>query len=280
LVERLFGRACWQQALYRDRCLKGPVAVLNETIRKVASSMHFSSRSVLFVLVAALFVGVVGTASASAEACHKKAGSGSYALCVEGEKVTSPLKVSFESVIEPETEAKLKVKAWEGGEWGGRYILCQRAGSKGEIELPNGKTPLRLGAVHVTLSKCHYKEGPACRVEAFESSVLEGRFGSLAHPGVENLTLGTLEERFGTLWLASEETVGHCPFTTTNTIRGSGPECLMKEVQVEKAAQELVCEGANSHLSLYEQAVELTAKETLTLTYSGFKGKKFSIIET
>ncbi len=238
------------------------------------------------LIVAVLAVAAVSSASASAEACHKSAGSKTWALCVGGESIGSPTKEEkLPLVFHIKTGAGAHVADHELGT-PGIVFTCTSASGEGSWD-STASEGIALGMRNISLSlkSCSFEEGSAsCKIEggAVNLTNLGGAIGSSA----EDITLSQQNEERGGLFAQFKiPQTGSCTLWGTWRIfdeerkAGKGPQCTIKEVETERAEQQIVCEGSKSHLvAANGNAVQFSVEEVVELA-GAKKGQKFSIIE-
>ncbi len=220
-------------------------------------------KPLLGALVAVLALSAVASASASAEACQKKAGSKNWTLCVEGQKQTG--KSSIAASIETGTSARLTVAIGEGLE-----IVCTKADGTA------GTLGSKVSGLTIALSNCEVVSYSAqCKVKTpLETTKLEGVFG----PGVENLSLAAEAGSVIFNFKLENQGKGKCPFATSIISITGSQGCTFKAAETEAATHELTCTAGQSKLLDGEKAASFSLEEGIELAGT-LKGKKFSVIE-
>jgi hypothetical protein len=200
--------------------------------------MRFTTaRGALVALLAVVVVSVVGSASASAEVCKKKAGSKNWTLCINGQKTAS---AQFKFALKEGTTA-----VWTGPEWEKglkpRTLICSKEAGTGYFEAGS------IRELKLTLESCKGKNGSfeGCTTGSITTNPLTGKFGPLT----ENVAFTTRTS--GTDFLDFVLGGGECIERGIQTLRFSssvGEECTLVEAEVELSAHTIKCEGAKSHL--------------------------------
>lgn len=234
--------------------------------------MKSMTRSMLVVLAAALVLSGMASATASATACTKKAGSKKYALCVEGQNVST---AGFSSHIKVGTSATLVIESTEP-------IECQTVNGSGTFSPSSEASQMYIREFLFSNCELTGEFKSACTVKVSSAGAsLTGKFG----PSVENVILSSSQKPLWIVTIASKKP-GSCPASLarqydirTSGVSGAGPECKFPEVQTELAEHQLTCEGAKSHLEWAGHMVTLNLEELTELTEAK-KGQKFSIIES
>jgi hypothetical protein len=224
--------------------------------------------------LASLALGAVASAPASAEVCHKKAGSKKYVLCVAGERIGSPTEekfVKFKSHLVTGTSARIHPKL-EGVEV---TITCATANSEGRLN-SGGSGVAHISELHITFSSCKWEEaGETCVVEEPDVWGSEtGTFGAKA----ENITFSASSGGvFGRMQIGGL----NCRVLSGEWQFHGSPQCTIGEVEVETLEKKIVCKGENSHLVMtpWNSPTELSLEEATSLSGTS-EGKKFSIIES
>jgi hypothetical protein len=208
----------------------------------------------------------IGAASASAEACHKKAGSKKWTLCIEGTKTAS---AKFTLAL------KAGTKAYFGPAPGdAEAVTCTQGGGTGAFA--KNTEGAYVSTFEIDFKGCEVTGKDAeqgCKLSRSEipwgSSLVESSFG----PASENVTFTSSD--FG------EFDVTGTGCTDSGIERMYGDQhCTVSEVEVEKTTHTVVCtqEKSNIHGSGghslpvgFEENVELSAPATK---------KPYSIIES
>jgi hypothetical protein len=224
-------------------------------------------KTVVLACLVVFALSAVASASASAQACTKKAGSKSWALCVEGEKMVS--SESFKAQIKTATNVRIAT-TYAGLQI---EILCQAASGTGEF----GPS---VHALQVTFSSCKVAGslGKKCEVpSSLEVKPLTGTYG----PGIENVLLAPTTPPEWTGWMFKSVPGQTCPATlTAHTWKFTGSqECTLKSAEVEAAEHELVCEAKGSKLKFEGAAFELSFEDGIELS-GAHKLQKYSLIES
>jgi hypothetical protein len=217
-------------------------------------------------------LGAVTAASASAEACTKKAGSTHVALCIEGQKFEA---MNHVNVKQASTTATLTLpESWPPMEW-----VCTKvqvgleSGEFISVAKESGGNTLQL-KFEPTWSGCTTKYSGVNMKCAMPR---EQRFSSQP---------GTFANSAGKVTMKSVDFV---EFFVTNkseteicqTIRGlhhvgGAYECKFQQPEVEASQHELICESHGSETRIEEKPVTIKYAVNVELN---FEKKKFSVYE-
>ena len=206
-------------------------------------------------LAACAFVATVAfsslaSASASAEACTKKAGTGHQFLCVNKERVPVGKLYKFKGLIVSHTVLL-----------GGKFfdILCTIIQFEGESHQVGDY--IRLLKLILLPKSCRLEKPPHCAIEKeeFATNELSGRTLSPE----EILFLPTSGSTFATVTMLNSEgtctIAGKDTVTTVGKEEGEhGPACTVKEPEVEKATHVIKCAGAKAErLEAFKETASL-----------------------
>jgi hypothetical protein len=231
-------------------------------------------RWVIACCAAALLVGAVASASASAEACHTKAGSKLYALCIAGERIGSPTEVAAVPLkfhIQPETTVTFSRPEL------GLTLTCHAvtgtsqfaSGEKEKI----GASSVGLTKLELSMSSCEITE-PSCKVKSFVLGKpgVSGSFG----PSSEevSLTNNVNPPEFGYVNLTGEECLYH---GTTLIKQRKTLKCTTSGMATEAVAHGFVCKAPQG-LEWQNGSGELSLNAVVELSGTN-AGKAFSVIE-
>jgi hypothetical protein len=228
--------------------------------------MRLRSSSVFLTLMAVLTLSVVQAASASAEACHKKAGSKKWSLCVEGTKTAN---AKFTLTLKTGTKANFGPRPGDA-----EAVTCTQGGGTGAFA-KNAEIAY-VSTFEIAFKGCEITGKDAeqgCRLSRSEipwgSSSVESSFG----PASENVRFES--SNFG------EFDVTGAGCTDSGIEQMSGEQrCTVSEAEAEKTIHTVVCTQESSYVhgsgghSLpvgFEENVELSAPVSK---------KPFSIIES
>ena len=228
-------------------------------------------RRTLIALSAALAIGVVASASASAATCTTKAGSKNYQLCIAGHPVEET------GTIEASTKATSNFvlelpKSWETS------IVCTAItntprfwahGLNESVGFVDGELKLSGCALQGNISK-------KCGLSTTETGrEMDGRFGS-----VEALFMAPSEGSVFLYFAFSNKGSEKCPefFEGTREVAGEY-ECKLTEAKVEAIEHALNC-ATSSTRKLRTEGEEDVLSYTQTIALGGTrKGDKFSVYE-
>jgi hypothetical protein len=253
--------------------------------------MRFTTaRGALVALLAVVGVSVVGSASASAAACHKEVGAKSDFVCINGERFGSATEAKSESL-------GLRLTGKEGG--AGEFSFKIDLGGEEEhiacTEMPGGSPAVDSGGSgadeHLVRfifaprwGKCKLLGalGEKCAVEGEElrwTELIGYTGGSAGNPELTGEV--SILPRGSEIW--SEYRIvtkpGHiCTLAGTRkliTERGKGLICSIPQAGTEANSKEMVCAG-----TLYVSGQAVSISFTLAAELTGAeKGKKFSIYQ-
>jgi hypothetical protein len=231
-------------------------------------------------IVAVLAVTAVASASASAEACTKKAGSKKYALCINGERIGSPTSQAgeiFKSHLKTATTAQFTGFGAIPFGGGTNPITCSNMVTRGEVRSGEGTAKVR--EAQRTFTKCEFSPGIAAKC-------------GIKEPMISRFFNGTLQSSPASIKLVSEGSTfvegqafnrKECPGTLAGpwTISQNPDigECTIAAVETEAIEHEVNCEAKNSFLWDEGARAELASQEIVELNGT-HKGQKFSIIES
>jgi hypothetical protein len=229
---------------------------------------------VLLALTAVILMSAIGTESASAAACTKKAGATHDYVCINGTRETG--RLGSESEAQSETvKSGLVAGSHVSVEWklGGAVINLTCEAMNGQGTLTSGGNPMvQLSAPAIEFTKCAEtgKEN-RCTVERFVLPLTGHTGGSKSEPGLVQDVL-FVGANSGELILQSGTKT--CYEAGRHEFSSEIP-CTIKEVEVEQVAKELACKGIlvtrEEHISVgFEAAMSLSGKNL---------GKKFSIYQ-
>jgi hypothetical protein len=226
--------------------------------------MRFTTaRGALVALLAVVVMSVVGSASASAEACRKEAGSKKFVLCSGGEKVSSE---SVEVHLKSGTTAQF---VWESSVPNPKFS-CKSAEGHDSLR-QNGGTVEESGGL-ASFLKCGEYNSPyeECKTEKL---TISPRYGEVV-PGIENLQFyKPSDELYGILHVEGQ----HCTIRGTFYISGIGPKCKITEAEAETLEHVVACDSPRE---LFIGGNAFGIDFELGMEFSGTKkGQKFSIIE-
>jgi hypothetical protein len=241
--------------------------------------MRLMNKTTLGVLLAVLALSAVASASASAEACTKKAGSKNYFVCIAGAKLGSPTvraSAPFGGHLRLGTTARVSIDYTSP-----IRVTCSAVSAENGLAQSGGGSTAQLAGFALAFSGCKVKleegeSGELCHTEGFRWGGGTGLTGSFG-PSAETITLTTGTHYLGALTLLGSSCYlavqGEYPF------KGKA-ECTLKEAEVEAIKKTIVCteekteagiETRNLHAGLkLEEEVELT---------EAHKGQKFSVVE-
>jgi hypothetical protein len=227
-------------------------------------------RFVVPCLAAALMLGAVTAASASAEACTKKAGS-SVALCIEGQKNEESVRANL---TQASTSATLELpRAWPHMEWVCSKVSVEHAEFSSTGNGSGGKS---IGLTFTpTWSGCTTKYS-----ESNKKCVMPEEQQFYSQPGIIATSAG--KDVIDSADLVEFILENRSPTELCQTIRGYHHvggvyECTLQEPEVEASQHELICEstgGNETRTRLEEKPVWLKYALNVEL---GYEGKKFSI---
>ncbi len=231
-------------------------------------------RWLLAALAAALLLGAIGSASASAEACVKKAGSKHVALCIEGQnnQETVPLEIKQAS-----NTGTLKLPtAWPSMEWVCNTIhVNSEQGQFGSAAVEGGKTVTM--AFRPRWSECTTKYGAGVS----KRCVMPREREFFEQPGQFTDSAGQLKVASGDLLefsLESRSETEPCQSIRGRHNVGGAYECNLQQPELESAQHELTCESQGTETRMEEKPVWL--KYAVKIELGGHKyGQKFSIYE-
>lgn len=219
---------------------------------------------VLLALLATLAFSAIGSASASAEACHKKVGSKKWALCVEGEKTKGS---GFTLALKTGTSATIANKEVNV------TVKCAKASGTGAF---GAAEPTNVSQFELLLQNCTVEGagGRGCKVKqvAWGNSGVTGTFGTSAesiafYPNEPNFV-------FGLLTFEGEECLEH----SSGYLAGH-QNCTLSGIEAEAVSHVLSCSAAVSEVTRGGHAWPVGFEETIELSGAASK-KKFSIIES
>jgi hypothetical protein len=230
--------------------------------------MKHQLRLPLVALLAILALGSVASASASAAACHKKAGSKRYALCVAGQEVGSP-STEGEEVLTLHIFSGTTTAYYIPGYSEKSFSDCKTAnGAQGRLN--SGKGQVRAVQVAISMSSC--SSSWACKLkQPYTFSGLGGKF----QPGSDGVSL----KGEGVSGFMGETTIEgeKCPVTLLGTRIVSGEErCTVVGAESEATEHELLCLAEKKTLLRNGVENQFALDATVGLT----SGKPFSVIET
>jgi hypothetical protein len=250
----------------------------------------------LVALVAVLALSVVVSASASAEVCKKKAGSGHRVLCVGGEMVgTSKESVSVPASTEIKvgTQARVELGATTKAraEEVGIYVSCGK-GETGEADIHSG------GTGQASFSSFSFS-GTGCKVTGVneptgENCEVQGGYvlmnslaGDATLGGLGSETL-TLTGDLGGGWLGEVNIIAK-PGKSCYTYGGGdekdlemsgNPKCTLKAAETEQVEKVVVCNTEETTEVRTQPSYPAAIRFEGVMKLTGAKaGKAFSIIE-
>jgi hypothetical protein len=223
-------------------------------------------------LFAALLLGSVASASASAEACTKKAGSKNFALCVEGQRYEAQAKIT--STLASPT-AIFEMKEWKEGSSPPMALVCTTLKSSPTL----GGATAKFSFGHTEEENCALQNSKKCTSYS-ETPMLEtvGEFGANAEQIHVKQVTG--ERDLMQFFLENAGKTSECPHNFLGTKFFTGQyECKLKEAEIESIQHELNCEsqGRETRIS-NETAASIRYSQTLKLG-GLLLNKKFSIYE-
>jgi hypothetical protein len=230
-------------------------------------------RWVIACCAAALLLGAVASASASAEACHTKAGSKLYTLCIAGERIGSPKEVAAVPLkfhIQPETTVTFKRAAL------GVSLTCHAVAGTGQFASAGekiGAGAVGLAKLELSLSSCEITS-TGCKVTLFDlgNGEASGSFG----PSSEEISLtnNISPPEFGYVTITGVECFwrGKTPIKQRQTIK-----CTTSGMATEAVAHGFVCKAIEG-LEWQNGPAELSLSAVAELSGSN-AGKAFSVIE-
>jgi hypothetical protein len=218
--------------------------------------------------VAALLLGSVASASASAEACTKKAGSKKFTLCVEGQK--SEAEVETTTKLSSPT-AIFEMKEWKEGSNPPMASSCTSLKASPKL----GGTTAQFSFGHIEPQNCTLQNFKKCTsISQAPMNETVGEFGANAEQIHVKQVAGGRE--LLPFFLSGSE----CPHNFLGTKSFTGKyECKLKEAEVESIQHELHCESQGREtLISNETPASIRYSQTLKLDFPN-EGKKFSIYE-
>jgi hypothetical protein len=217
-------------------------------------------------------LGAVAAASASAEACTKKAGSTHVALCIEGQKNEEHVKVNLTQAAP--TATLVLPKAWPPMEWVCSKVSVE-AGEFASITKGSGGKTIQL-TFKPTWSGCttqYSGTNKRCVMPAKETFHEQpGVFANSAGKVVvesEELLRFVLENRSQTELCQSIRGAHHV---------GGAYQCKLQEPEVEASQHELICESQGNETLIEEKPVAIKYAVKVELG-SPYEKKKFSTYE-
>jgi hypothetical protein len=241
--------------------------------------MHFILKKLSIVFLAVVVMSVVGSASASAEACKKKAGSKIYSLCIAGEKLGSPTEERSAAIagqLRSGTVGRIAIDSQEGP-W--MKITCSNVATSALFS--SGVKSASISKLDSGFSHCKLLLGSETepRCDTTEHFTWSDR-ASFPGPLAEDVTLHAEEHSY--FGLVNVGNLNGCPSTALGIweLLGS-PECSLANAETETIEKTLVCKGDRSHLQVRQNKApgELEYEEVISLTGPN-SGKKFSVVET
>jgi hypothetical protein len=224
---------------------------------------------------AALMLGAIGSASASAAACTTKSGSGNYQLCVEGSSFTSQTEVPVAG--RGTAPFIINLKGLYPEESRVECSTVTETGSTTQHFLTEVGKPVTLHVEPAT-SGCKFvakRLEKECRLNGqhLEIKPLVGHFTGVGAAEVYPPFGGTFVtwrlEGFPEEGVACEgklETRGRY-------------KCTVKEPTAEAVEHEVSCSSSLSETETFSHSTPLSYTEMLSLSGT-YKGKKFSIYES
>jgi hypothetical protein len=219
-------------------------------------------------LVVFALVGVV-SASASAEACVKKAGAKTYFLCVAGQRATQRERFAWH--LKPNTTAVLRwLPSPETS-----TVTCSKLTSKlveilTNAEMRNGVLDLESCKIKLATEKSGQER---CYTPKISLEELYGQFG----PTAEALRLakyGELNNYFAEWIIEQHEPT--CPWKGKRYAKGV-QHCTLKEPEVEVTAKLVDCPASMSEL--HSEGAGASLNFEAEVEREGVEKKKFSIVE-
>lgn len=239
-------------------------------------------RWMIACFTAALMLGAIGSASASAAACTTKAGSGNFQLCINGASLTEKATVPISGRNTTALTVNLNSWAHETG------IECSTMHDPGSGETsyftdnPASAITLRstpgLSGCQLTGSKVVTKK---CRINT--ASTFVSQVGHLSAPGTFHMAPEAGSEIFE--WeLKNASELEKCVIGTGGHYIDGRYGCTLKEPTVEAVEHELQCATVEPKETYIGPAGEnyptpLSYKEMVSLSGT-YAGKKFSIYES
>lgn len=235
-----------------------------------------SNAKLAFVLVlGALFVGGISSASASAETCHESPGSKKYKLCINGASVSAPSTVPIASTA---TGAMvLNLENWVHN----LKVECTTE-TEANSSFSEGSTALAL-MVRPTFKGCSFKGTSEVAKKCLfpgtrEFNSVEGSFKS-----GELLAMKPAAGSVFMEWpVISKEEGPECPVGVRGA-RSTGGEyaCTLHNANVEAVEHELSCLSTKEYVTILSGGPETPLSYTQKVSLSGInKGAKYRVYES
>src|ERR1700722_2787450 len=237
--------------------------------------MRKTSSIAMAAVLGVLVLSAIASASASAEACKVKEGSGKYQLCINATRIAEPLTVPITS----HTTAPLVIDL---GAWSeGLTIECTTV-AEPESHFSDNPTLSLSGSARPVLEGCSLKGNNAVA----KKCILAGTkvFDSLAWT-LESVGLIYVKPASGeAIWQWSlENQVGQtCPASAKGGHATIGSyDCVLQTPGVEAVEHELRCASSSHHRTYLAGLVESPLSYTQMISLGGAqKGAKFSVYES
>jgi hypothetical protein len=209
--------------------------------------MRVFSRIAPLTVVAALAIGAVGTATASAKSCTPTKAEGGVRLCINGQAAEKSYAFTGKG-------SSATFKSLLG------TVECTAHTSEGSLS----QEPSAGGTnIFVKLTGCTVKGRPECVVSSFQTTRLAAAFPSAAESTLSNgSTFAILD-------------IPECSGIEGDWNISGTQRCLLPGSSVEAETHELSCEASGSSLKLAGNPATLTLKEQIKLS----TGQKFSLKE-
>jgi hypothetical protein len=230
--------------------------------------MRSKCQMVAVAVLAVFALGAVASASASAEACKKKAGSKKFALCIAGQKISEAASLSFHT--KPVTTFQLVVPGQETTE------ECQTTSGGAQITNAGlseinviGHTPCGFTGFYKT--SCH----PSGLSFGYDNGLISAEYIPLA-------TSVRLYSQNGGGWGETLITGAECPdsgnFNLHAGVEVEKAHCTFSEKEVESAAHTMAC--SQPVTAFFGLRSNVNFEEVTELSEAARKGQKYSIIES
>jgi hypothetical protein len=221
---------------------------------------------------AALLLGAVASASASAEACTKKAGSKKFTLCVEGQKYEGTEELWLKQTS-PTAVFELPEEWKETGKPPMAEVCTALGGPTGHVEGATAQLSFKPQP-----EECALQNSVKC--QSFFVGGMREEVGSFGTGPEQVLVAPKVGTEIATL--ETENAPGkECNrfFTTPLQRPFKGKyECKLKEAEVETVLHELRCESQGRETLFAERPAHIRYTQTVELNGKNFR-KKFSIYE-
>jgi hypothetical protein len=232
--------------------------------------MRSNSKLVLAVLLGALLLTAVASASASAALCTKHAGSGKFLICANGHAIEETATITAPATLTSTFTLGLPSQ-WQG------TIVCTGVGDTSAFNV-HGLTQSATRSSKLEISGCALQGNLAkkCKIPVtWLTNSVVGRFASL-----ESMPMAP---EFGTTFMEfhlENNGAETCPavFRGLRSISGEY-ECKLQTSTVEAVEHELICATSAAH-KLRTEGEEDPLHYTQMISLGGTRaGQKFSVYE-